>query len=200
MGGRLRLRSSPLPPDPIRGSLVSPTTRSDPGGSSSTGALRCMSPPKFQPDRAACLAFAAGARLRHRLRLGRPQAGRRRRCRSDRLRHDGTPLLSFHVARAQPAAGSSRNGRTPWLMAVNGAGRLCVGRLVRLAGSGADLAVSERAPDRAGGGDVGRRTRPRISTRSAPTFESCAGAEAGLDRRQDAGRAARGDEEGDRRA
>ena len=77
-------------------------------------------PPMFQPDRAACLAFA-GARG-----FGtvcawngeKPVAAAVPFCID--YASDGTPLLSFHIAR-QNMLTRLGNGRTPWLMAVNGA-------------------------------------------------------------------------------
>jgi len=77
-------------------------------------------PPKFQPDRSACLAFAAARGFGTVCAWdgGKPVAAPVPFCID--YRSDGTPLLSFHVARNNPLARLG-NGRTPWLMAVNGA-------------------------------------------------------------------------------
>ncbi|MBB5045836.1 transcriptional regulator [Rhodopseudomonas rhenobacensis] len=77
-------------------------------------------PPRFQPDRAAMLGFAAAR-------------GFGTVCAWDggkplgaavpfaiEFSSDGTPLLTFHVARQNPLARLG-DGRRPWLMAVNGA-------------------------------------------------------------------------------
>jgi transcriptional regulator len=77
-------------------------------------------PPKFQSDRTACLAFA-GARG-----FGTvcafdgetPVAATVPFCLD--YSSNGSPLLSFHVARQNPLW-KLGNDRTPWLMAVNGA-------------------------------------------------------------------------------
>jgi transcriptional regulator len=78
-------------------------------------------PPQFKPDRSACLAFAAAR-------------GFGLVCAHDGAKpiasplpfaidysSDGTPLLSFHVARHNPLVRRA-DARTPWLMAVTGPG------------------------------------------------------------------------------
>ncbi|MFC0242736.1 FMN-binding negative transcriptional regulator [Rhodopseudomonas telluris] len=78
-------------------------------------------PPAFKPDRSACLAFAAargfGLVCAH---DGRKPVASPLPFAID-YSSDGTPLLSFHVARGNPLAGLA-DSRTPWLMAVSGPG------------------------------------------------------------------------------
>ncbi|MGO3931890.1 FMN-binding negative transcriptional regulator [Rhodopseudomonas pseudopalustris] len=78
-------------------------------------------PPPFKPDRSTCLAFAAargfGLVCAH---DGRKPAASPLPFSID-YASDGTPLLSFHVARGNPLAGLA-DSRTPWLMAVTGPG------------------------------------------------------------------------------
>ncbi|KIZ44721.1 MULTISPECIES: FMN-binding negative transcriptional regulator [Rhodopseudomonas] len=77
-------------------------------------------PPKFQPDRSACLAFAAARGFGTICAWdgGRPEAAPVPFAID--YSSDGTPLLSFHLARNNPLTRIG-NGRNPWLMAVNGA-------------------------------------------------------------------------------
>lgn len=76
-------------------------------------------PPAFKPDRSASLAFAEargfGVVCAHdgRAPIASPVPF------SVSYSSDGTPLLSFHVARHNPLARHA-DGRTPWLMAVSG--------------------------------------------------------------------------------
>src|SRR6476620_9847884 len=56
-GGRLRLRSSPLPPDPLRGLSLAKNAVSS-GGSYVKQEFEMYTPPMFKPDRAASLGFA----------------------------------------------------------------------------------------------------------------------------------------------
>ncbi|MCP9626662.1 FMN-binding negative transcriptional regulator [Rhodopseudomonas palustris] len=78
-------------------------------------------PPAFKPDRSACLAFAAARGF------GLVCAHDGRKPVASPLpfvidySSNGTPLLSFHVARANPLAALA-DSRTPWLMAVSGPG------------------------------------------------------------------------------
>ncbi|WP_420134733.1 FMN-binding negative transcriptional regulator [Rhodopseudomonas sp.] len=76
-------------------------------------------PPAFKPDRSACLAFAAargfGLVCAH---DGRKPVASPLPFAVD-YASDGTPLLSFHVARGNPLAALA-DSRTPWLMAVSG--------------------------------------------------------------------------------
>jgi transcriptional regulator len=78
-------------------------------------------PPAFKPDRSACLAFAAARGF------GLVCAYDGRKPVASPLpfaidySSDGTPLLSFHVARGNPIAALA-DSRTPWLMAVSGPG------------------------------------------------------------------------------
>ncbi|RJF76201.1 FMN-binding negative transcriptional regulator [Rhodopseudomonas palustris] len=78
-------------------------------------------PPAFKPDRSACLAFAAargfGLVCAH---DGRKPVASPLPFAID-YSSDGTPLLSFHVARGNPLAALA-DSRTPWLMAVSGPG------------------------------------------------------------------------------
>ncbi len=78
-------------------------------------------PPAFKPDRSACLAFAAargfGLVCAH---DGRKPVASPLPFAID-YSSDGTPLLSFHVARGNPLAALA-DSRTPWLMAVTGPG------------------------------------------------------------------------------
>ena len=104
-------------------------------------------PPMFKPDRAASLAFAEARGF------GTVCAWDGGKPIASSLpfyliyADDGTPHAAFHVARHNPLA-KLADGTSSWLLAVNGRGCLCVARLVRLAGSGADLALSGRASDR----------------------------------------------------
>jgi transcriptional regulator len=77
-------------------------------------------PPKFQPDRAACLAFAEvrGFGTVCAFDDHTPLAATLPFCLD--YSSNGSPLLSFHVARQNPLW-KLGNDRTPWLMAVNGA-------------------------------------------------------------------------------
>jgi transcriptional regulator len=76
-------------------------------------------PPKFQPDRAACLAFAQARGFGTVCAWdgGKPVAATVPFVID--FSSNGTPLLSFHVARANPIW-QLGNGRATWLMAVNG--------------------------------------------------------------------------------
>lgn len=78
-------------------------------------------PPAFKPDRSACLAFAAargfGLVCAH---DGRKPVASPLPFAID-YSSNGTPLLSFHVARGNPLAALA-DSRTPWLMAVSGPG------------------------------------------------------------------------------
>jgi len=78
-------------------------------------------PPAFKPDRSACLAFAAargfGLVCTH---DGRKPVASPLPFAVD-YASDGTPLLSFHVARGNPLMALA-DSRTPWLMAVTGPG------------------------------------------------------------------------------
>ena len=58
MGGRLRLRNLPLPPDPVRGVFLSNISAIGSGGSYVKQEFEMYTPPPFKPDRAASLAFA----------------------------------------------------------------------------------------------------------------------------------------------
>jgi transcriptional regulator len=75
--------------------------------------------PKFQPDRAACLAFAESRGFGTVCAFDgeTPVAAALPFCID--YASDGTPLLSFHLAR-QNALCKLGNGRTPWLIAVSG--------------------------------------------------------------------------------
>jgi transcriptional regulator len=77
-------------------------------------------PPRFRPDRTACLGFAAarGFGTVCAWRDGMPLAA----AVPFELSYfsDGTPLLSFHIARQNHLARFS-DARTAWIMAVNGA-------------------------------------------------------------------------------
>ncbi|MGZ5877114.1 MAG: FMN-binding negative transcriptional regulator, partial [Bradyrhizobium sp.] len=83
--------------------------------------------PFFEPDRAASLAFveARGFGVVCAYDGGKPVASSLPFCLE--YSNDGTPCVSFHVARGNPLAGladgvSSRSSSTPsWLLAVNGA-------------------------------------------------------------------------------
>lgn len=77
-------------------------------------------PQIFQPDRAACLAFARARGFGTVCAWNgeKPVAAAVPFCID--YAADGTPLLAFHVARQNPLW-KLGNGRTPWLMAVNGA-------------------------------------------------------------------------------
>ena len=76
-------------------------------------------PPHFKPDRSACLAFAAARGFG----LVCAHAGSAPVASpvpfAIGYASDGTPLLSFHVARHNPLARLA-DARTPWLMAVSG--------------------------------------------------------------------------------
>jgi len=78
-------------------------------------------PPSFKPDRSACLAFAATrgfglvCAMGGRAPIASPLPF------AIDYASDGTPLLSFHVARNNPLARHA-DSRTPWLMAVTGPG------------------------------------------------------------------------------
>src|SRR6201996_5622536 len=119
MGGRLRLRLSPLPPDPVRGIfLQSSAIRS--GGSYVKQEFEMYTPPMFKPDRAASLGFAEAR-------------GFGTVCAWDGTRpiasslpfylsyaDDGTPQAAFHVARHNPLVRLA-DSTSSWLMAVTGA-------------------------------------------------------------------------------
>ncbi|HEY0328982.1 MAG TPA: FMN-binding negative transcriptional regulator [Rhodopseudomonas sp.] len=77
-------------------------------------------PPRFQPDRAIMLGFAAARGFGTVCAWdgGRPVGAAVPF--AIEFSSDGTPLLSFHVARHNPLTRLG-DGRTPWLMAVNGA-------------------------------------------------------------------------------
>ncbi|MEZ0103376.1 putative FMN-binding regulatory protein PaiB [Bradyrhizobium elkanii] len=110
-------------------------------------------PPPFRPDRAASLAFAEarGFGIACAWDGGKPIAS----ALPFYLTYaaDGTPRALFHVARHNPLIKLA--GATSWLLAVNGARRLCFAGLVRVTRSGADLALSGGASDRAGAEVVG---------------------------------------------
>lgn len=74
-------------------------------------------PPQFKPDRSACLAFAAARGFG--LACAHDAAGPIASPLPFAIQYasDGTPLLSFHVARNNPLARCA-DARTPWLMAV----------------------------------------------------------------------------------
>ena len=104
-------------------------------------------PPMFKPDRAASLAFAqargfgtvcawdGGKPIASSLPFYLASAD------------DGTPHAAFHVARHNPLA-KLADGKIVLADDRERGGRLCFGRLVRLAGSGADLALSGGASHR----------------------------------------------------
>jgi len=77
-------------------------------------------PPQFQPDRSGCLAFAAARGFGTVCAWDgdKPVAAPVPFCMD--FSSNGTPLLSFHVARGNPLTRLG-NGRSRWLMAVNGA-------------------------------------------------------------------------------
>ncbi|WBU27713.1 FMN-binding negative transcriptional regulator [Rhodopseudomonas palustris] len=74
-------------------------------------------PPQFKPDRSACLAFAAARGFG--LACAHDAAGPIASPLPFAIQYasDGTPLLSFHIARNNPLARCA-DARTPWLMAV----------------------------------------------------------------------------------
>ena len=76
-------------------------------------------PPQFQPDRSTCLAFAAARGFGTVCAWDgdKPVAAPVPFCMD--FSSNGTPLLSFHVARGNPLTRLG-NGRARWLMAVNG--------------------------------------------------------------------------------
>jgi transcriptional regulator len=127
MGGRQRLRSSPLPPDPVRGIFSFKAARSDPAAQQSKQETAMFTRPFFEPDRATSLAFAdaRGFGVFCACDGGKPVASSLPFCLE--YLSDGTPCVSFHVARGNPLAGLA-GGRPPcnssrfsWLLAVNGA-------------------------------------------------------------------------------
>ncbi len=77
-------------------------------------------PPMFQPDRSACLAFAKargfGTMCAHDGR--KPVASPLPFCID--YADDGTPRVAFHVARGNPLIRLA-DGTSPWMLAVNGA-------------------------------------------------------------------------------
>ena len=147
-GGRLRLRSSPLPPDLApAASSFSRDTRSDPAAPSSSRSLpRCIRRHSSSPigPRAWRLREARGfGRSAH----GTATSRSRPRCRSaSTIADDGTPSRLFHVARGNALAGLA-DGKIALAAGGQRRGRLCIAGLVRLARSGADLALSGRASD-----------------------------------------------------
>jgi transcriptional regulator len=77
-------------------------------------------PPMFKPDRAASLGFAAARGFGNFCAWdgARPIASALPFCLA--YAGDGTPRVAFHVARQNPLA-KLADGKTPWLMTVNGA-------------------------------------------------------------------------------
>ena len=106
-------------------------------------------PPPFKSDRAASLAFAQARGFGTVCAWdgAKPVASALPFCLS--YADDGTPIASFHVARGNALARLA-DGKSRWLLAVNGADAYVSAGLVRLARSGADLALSGRASDRYG--------------------------------------------------
>src|SRR5207302_4317256 len=92
--------------------------------------------------------------------------------------------------RASQSAGKARGWDLVLAIGRERRGCLCFARLVRLAGSGADLALSGRAPDGAGTEIVRRRTR-RADRYAQCQVRELAGAEKTLDVVENDSRAAR---------
>jgi transcriptional regulator len=119
-GGRLRLRSSPLPPDPLprlfsfkkRGTVLAAL--------SSQREFDMYTPPLFKSDRAASLAFAEarGFGLACAWDDGKPIASPLPFYLDNAA--DGTAQALFHVARHNPLA-KLADGTSSWLLAVTGA-------------------------------------------------------------------------------
>ena len=110
-------------------------------------------PPMFKPDRAASLAFAQARGF------GTITAWDGTKPIASPLPFylsygdDGTPHAAFHLARHNPLVKAC--GRQIALVdRRQRRGRLCFRRLVRFAGSGADLVLPGRASDRPGAGIV----------------------------------------------
>ena len=104
-------------------------------------------PPPFKSDRAASLAFAEARGF------GTVCAFDGKKPIASLLpfyltyADDGTPRALFHVARGNPLV-KLADGAVVLAARRQRRRRLCVGRLVCVGGSGADLALSVRAPDR----------------------------------------------------
>ena len=155
-------------------------------------------PPMFKPDRAASLAFAQARGF------GTVCAWDGSKPIASSLpfylayADDGTPHGG--VSRRASQSADQTGGRD--IVLADGRERrgcLCLGGLVRLAGSGADLAVSGRASDRHGAQIVRQRTRS-ASRCAQRQIRKLAGAETALDVVEDDGGASGCDEEGDRRS
>ena len=140
-------------------------------------------PPMFKPDRAASLAFAQARGFGTGLRVGRHQADRLVAAVLPRLRRRRHAAGGVSC-RASQSAGKAGGRNIVLADGGHRRGRLCVARLVRLAGSGADLALPGRASDRPGA-DVVRTTNSaeQIDTLSAK-FEELAVAEDSRGRRR----------------
>jgi transcriptional regulator len=119
MGGRLRLTPSPLPPDPSAASSFPRDTRSS-GGSFAKQELKMYMPPPFKSDRAKAVAFAQARGFGTICAWddAKPVAAALPFCLG--FAADGTPIVSFHVARGNALARLG-DGKSRWLLAVNGA-------------------------------------------------------------------------------
>ena len=150
-------------------------------------------PPMFKSDRAASLAFAEARGF------GTACAWNGKRPVASSLpfylsyAEDGTPLALFHVARHNPLV-KLADGVTPWVLAVNGADAYVTPDWYVSVGSGADLALSGGASDRAGA-DAQRRRAGRADRYAERKIREPAGAEEAVDVGQDDGRAAGSAEE-----
>jgi transcriptional regulator len=120
MGGRLHLRSLPLPPDPVRGNFLFPQRDLIRRLTQASRETAMYSRPFFEPDRSASLAFAAarGFGVICAYDGGKPVASSLPFCLE--YLSDGTPCVAFHVARGNALAGLA-DGKSCWLLAVNGA-------------------------------------------------------------------------------
>ncbi len=104
MGGRLRLRYLPLPPDPLRGLSLSEQTRSDPAAPTSSRSLKCIRRPCSSPT------APRAWRLREARGFGTVCAWDGAKPIASSLpfylvyADDGTPQAAFHVARGNPLA------------------------------------------------------------------------------------------------
>src|SRR5581483_7273291 len=121
MGGRLRLRQQPLPPDIFPRHLSQDQdTRSSGGSFAKQEFAKMYTPPPFKSDRAKAIAFAQARGFGTMCAFdgARPVASALPFCVS--FAADGTPIVSFHVARGNALARLG-DGKSRWLLAVNGA-------------------------------------------------------------------------------